>query len=403
MTNQNFVTSTTYDSWKKPCHTGNTRLYTEPYGGSLFIGGWNNAATFDWNTHVIDLTGSELKFASVPTAYDDVSKQFLAITGRGYAGWLSLPFPDYKTPENLKTYAQWKAIADLIRDILKDGKDVLVACHGGHGRSGLFCSIVGYILAVNSDRSWSSPVEKIRGMHCDDAVETIAQEQYVYDILGLDIKIKRQYVETVGTAWKYKACPICNTQSTFVDDLGMCLGCEKKYKELAPVRTEMTAADLKHEGEVDHSCKDADCIGIWKAKECGHTVHNKIVVNGLCQTCYNHEVAEQQYAEQKLENTESETLYDPCAICEKNSWYADKFGVCYECSQDLADSPNVDWVHNSITDPYRALPHKCNDIGCLGVIIADVCGHVVHNQDVEDGYCPTCLELNKKSQEDYRK
>ena len=186
------------------CHNGNTKLYTEPNGGSLFIGGWSHDARFDWNTHIIDLTGTEHKLYDVAQAFDPVSEQFLQFTGRDYAGWLSLPFPDFKTPPGLTTREQWEGIATVIQGILKSGRDVLVACHGGHGRSGLFCAIIGYLLARNTDRSWASPVEKIRKVHCLLAVETLAQEEFVYKILNLDIKITRQYTVATPANWKYE-------------------------------------------------------------------------------------------------------------------------------------------------------------------------------------------------------
>ena len=401
MTNYNYI-----DNYKKDCHKGNTLLYTEPNGGSLYIGGWNAGASFDWNTHVIDLTGQEHKWWDIPLAFDERSKDFLQFCGQNYAGWLSLPFPDFKTPPSLVTYEQWEGIANVIRSILKEKKDVLVACHGGHGRSGLFCAIVGYILAVDTDRSWSSPVEKVRKMHCFDAVETYAQEKFVYDILGLGIQITRKYATTTtgsktasnGTplAASFEPCPICGTKSAAVEYMGLCLGCQTKFAD-APLRHDMTAADLQYKGEIDHSCDRKDCIGIWKAELCNHIVHDKVIYEGLCEYCWEKKYKEQQFAEAKVadeENTQSD--FDPCVICEKKSWYADRFGVCYECAQEIATNGSVDYVHNTITDPYRALPHHCDDDHvCVGIVVADVCGHVVHNREVEDGRCPECIKATE--------
>lgn len=364
------------------CHTGNTELYREPNGGGLFIGGWTNGAYFGNNTYIIDLTGSERKFYDLPVAYDDLGNDFLNFIAVPYAGWLSLPFPDMKVPTTITTNEQWTGIKDTVQNILRKGIDVLVACHGGHGRSGLFCAIVGYMLNINNDRSWSSPVERLRALHCDEAIETRSQEQFVYDILGLDIQIKTVYNATAfETNWTYKNCPICNTQSTFVDDLGMCLGCEKKYKEIAPVKEFFTAADLKVKGEIDHACKRPNCIGIWKAKECGHVVHDMIIIDGYCQTC-----SEDMTKVTKAESDEKA----PCAICQKATWYGAVNGVCFECSNALITSGTVDFVHNTLTDPYRAVPHHCEDAGCVGIVVADVCGHVLHNREIEDGKCERC-------------
>jgi ribosomal protein S14 len=390
---------TEYKNYKPiiKCHTGNTALYTEENGGTLYIGGWNNGATFDWNTHVIDLTGTEHRYWDVPVAFDDQSKDFLPFLQQSYAGWLSLPFPDFQTPKGLNTRAQWNGITETIRKILKKGHDVLVACHGGHGRSGLFCAIVGYLLNIETDKSWASPVEQLRKLHCSEVVETYAQEKFVYDILGLRIAVSHVFYESDDAiAWgtidnHFEKCPICGTSSMYTSKNGMCLGCQSKYA-LAPKRTDLTLKDIEHKGEVEHSCNIPNCMGIWKAETCGHVVHNMLVINGLCETCAEQHEQEVAFAEKKLadETDESGSI---CAVCGKTSAYSDMFGVCYECSKEVVNK--ADFVHNSITDPYRAVAHLCNDVSCTGIVVADVCGHVVHNREVEDGLCPKCLDEKK--------
>lgn len=378
---------------KKDCHKGNSIVWKHPKGGTLYIGGWNMGATFNYNTHVIDLTGSEHRLWDIPLAYDNTSQAFMPFLSKTYAGWLSLPFPDFGTPKGLTTLDQWKGIAGVIEDILSKGTDVLVACQGGHGRSGLFCAIVGYLLAVRTDRSWSSPVEKIRKLHCPDSVETFEQERYVYGILGLSITIKHAYVPKATTAYaeNMEACPICGTMSYFVKDTGMCASCKSKYEKEAPTRTDLTAEDIKHKGLVEHSCRREKCVGIWRAAKCNHVIHDQIVYEGWCQTCWDKYQDDIEYAEAQLQREETKTTsMGECAICEKTTMYALRFGVCYDCSEYLVHKNAVDAVHNSITDPYKAVPHSCDDDGCVGIVMADVCGHVVHNMEIEDGKCPEC-------------
>ncbi len=401
MTNTN-IRNTTWTT-KKDCHKGNTLVYREQNGGGFYIGGWTNGATFDYNTHVIDLTGSEHKYWDIPFAYDTASQAFMPFLSRSYAGWLSLPFPDFGVPAKLNTREQWDGIAETIKTLLKEGKDVLVACHGGHGRSGLFCAIVGYILNIKTDRTWNSPVDKIRDIHCSEAVETFAQEQFVYTILGLKINITRSYVQDDddlygwgARASTYKACPICKTQSMFVGDTGMCLGCKTKFENIAPMRSDLTLKDIANKGLVEHTCTDERCMGIWKATKCGHVTHNLIIYEGWCQSCWEKIEEEQEFAEQKLQKEHAEI--DPlevCPLCGTNSMYAKKFGICYDCSESLVTTGNVDMVHNSITDPYKAVAHTCKDeVHCIGIVMADQCSHVVHNREVEDGLCPSCrIEL----------
>lgn len=398
------------------CHTGNTTIYTSPNGSKLQIGGWNNGASFDWNTHVIDLTGMEHKYWDIPIAYDEASKGFLPFLMQAYAGWLSLPFPDYGTPTGLKTLAQWQGIAKTIAGIMDEGHNVLVACHGGHGRSGLFCAIVGYILNIADDPTWASPVEKIRKIHCDEAIETYAQEKFVYDILGLRIKPRHYYDDdmywygrTTGTytgttesgrefsynvGSTFKNCPLCGTQSLYVDEYGMCMTCRNAFEATnsVPEREDLTLEDIKDKGLVTHSCDDERCVGIWKASKCGHTVHNQLIYEGYCEACYKKYEDEIQWAEEQVKNLEDG---EPCAMCGKVTPASNNYGVCFECSSKLVQGNLVTDVHCSITDPYKFISHShCdNEHSCVGVIRADVCQHVVHNREVEKGLCPSCFEV----------
>lgn len=419
--NTNYAKPYTQTTYTRPaCHKGNTVIYQYPDGGTLYIGGWNNGATFDWNTHVIDLTGLEHKYYDLPIAYDDASKQFLPFLMRAYAGWLSLPFPDYGTPSGMKTREQWEGVATTILGILEKGTDVLVACHGGHGRSGLFCAIVGYMLNVNTDPTWASPVEKIRAIHCDEAVETYAQEKFVYEILGLRIQPKHVYDDdmywygrysnkstpatSAGTdldayhmGTSFKSCPICGTQSLYTDEYGMCMTCRNAYESTnaVPVRRDLTEQDIKKRGLVDHVCTNEHCMGIWKAEVCGHVVHDMLIIDGLCETCYRKYEDEIEFAESKLSQEEGKTLTrEVCALCGTDTSASHKFGICLDCSSKMVQGGLVTDVHNSITDPYKFIPHThCEDEHmCVGVIRADVCLHVIHNREVEAGLCPICFE-----------
>jgi hypothetical protein len=375
---------------KKDCHKGNSVIYQEPNGGTLFIGGWNQEASFTPKTHVIDLTGNEKKYWDIATPHDPVSEQFIQFTRQPYAGWLELPFPDYGIPKSVVTLEQWTGYAMVIREILQRGNDVLVACHGGHGRSGLFCSIVGYILGHETNPDWRSPVEHVRKIHCAEAVETLEQERFVYSVLGLRIEIKRVYhastdpFDNLPTVTAVMACPICGVQSAFTPTHGMCMGCTQKYNGKAPIRTDLSLLDIKERGFVEHKCSNPKCIGIWQASVCGHVVHDMIVYEGYCSFCATQNEKEHKHNVEPGEG---------CAICLDVTSYSRDFGVCYECAEYLSTHGEVDEVHNSITDPYRAVVHTCDDeILCVGVLIADVCKHVIHDREVEDGLCPKCLE-----------
>ena len=66
--------------------------------------------------------------------------------------------------------------------------DVLIACQGGHGRSGMVTAIVAYMMRNKRhiripDRELlvADPVAWIQEVHCKNAVETLSQERCVYE------------------------------------------------------------------------------------------------------------------------------------------------------------------------------------------------------------------------------
>jgi len=382
-----FVGAGSYGYTQDKCHEGNTKIYTEKDGGSLYIGGWNNGAEVTNKMHVIDLTGKEHIYYEIAVAMDDVSKAFLKYTSK-CRGWLSMPFPDYGTPD-IKTHEQWVGIAGEIKKILKKGTHVLVACTGGHGRSGLFCAIVGNILNKGKD-GWDNPVQKIRDLHCSSAVETQAQEQFVYNMLKLSLPLTKVY--STAASKNLMICPICGVSSVYVQDWGMCMGCKNKYSPVAPVVHDLTIHDI--DNPIEHKCDSKNCIGIYKADVCGHVVHDMIVSDGLCEIC-SWTSAQTGKKEEKPVITDSNE-FGECAMCGRKSYYGKSYGICYDCSEELKQAGAVDSIHNSITDPYRAVSHKCEaSVTCTGIVSADVCKHVVHNLEVEDGLCEECVKQKK--------
>jgi protein-tyrosine phosphatase len=74
----------------------------------------------------------------------------------------------------------WLSFAQDVKRILDDGKSVLVGCVGGHGRTGMVLAILLGVLTDVVD-----PIQYVRDTYCVDAIETVAQERYVKEILGL--------------------------------------------------------------------------------------------------------------------------------------------------------------------------------------------------------------------------
>jgi len=78
------------------------------------------------------------------------------------------------TPPSME---QMDVIVSYIKTIISMGKKVVVACLGGHGRTGTVLAVWAGLNGVKN------PVEYVRRVYCPRAVETPEQEEFVYKYL----------------------------------------------------------------------------------------------------------------------------------------------------------------------------------------------------------------------------
>jgi hypothetical protein len=180
------------------CHTGNVVVLRAPgkNGGKLLCGGWSRGACTD-DVAVIDLTGIEPIDVDNPLKprNDAAATAFAKAIATSSAGrelpWLAFKIKDFGVPTAKRE--TWVELADAILALMGDGKDVLLVCQGGHGRTGAAASIICHL--VNPDIG--DPVKYLRAVYCNDAVETYEQHQYVHKMLNLPdpekIEYKREY------------------------------------------------------------------------------------------------------------------------------------------------------------------------------------------------------------------
>lgn len=237
------------------CHTGNVEL-THLGDAKLYAGGWTRGAK-SAGCVTIDLTGSEYRFESkikAENTYGEIAfKRTLDSTPREDVSlaWLSMPIKDYGTPSwGINT---WRALATDIYDIMKTGQSVLIACTGGHGRTGLAISIILSLLSIIP--VGANPVEYVRKNYCKDSVETLGQENYVYKTLGLNFTADPKQYKTYPSYWygdddyygtysngvssysspksrlKFGVCNNCGLGNKWLYD-GVCDTCEKYLDEI---------------------------------------------------------------------------------------------------------------------------------------------------------------------------
>ena len=90
--------------------------------------------------------------------------------------WFHLPVVDGSIPD-LAFEQGWTVSGDTLRNLLRDGRDVLVHCRGGLGRAGTIAAR----LLVELGMDPTMAVRQVRAVR-PGAIETSEQEQYVLNI-----------------------------------------------------------------------------------------------------------------------------------------------------------------------------------------------------------------------------
>jgi len=153
-------------------------------GGTLYAGGWLRGAWPYGQDATIDLTGKE---NPSPVKIEAKSGESAWRNALGNTKdkdiecgpWLSLPIQDLSVPDLDAGF--WHCLKLDVGQILLSGTDLLIACDGGHGRTGLAVSILAYLFKATH----GCPITWLRNRYCDQAVESEEQVYYVYEMLGL--------------------------------------------------------------------------------------------------------------------------------------------------------------------------------------------------------------------------
>lgn len=156
-----------------------------PDGGTLYIGGWSRGATATKGMAVVDFTASmDLSTSSIqarnPAAQRDFAGLLMSVKD-DVSSMLHMEIKDFGVPQ--WSTDVWRALATDVTALLQGGRDVLIACSMGHGRSGMGASILCYM--ISPEVVGNSPIEWLRTKHCKDAIETEVQVQYIYSLLAL--------------------------------------------------------------------------------------------------------------------------------------------------------------------------------------------------------------------------
>lgn len=167
------------------CHSGTVRIFSSRKGINLYGGGTSHGVSSENIDIIFDLADG---FKSTSTQWNLPS---------GWKAKLADPPvvidmhvrdgdpPTYRADANF-----WKQLwQDLVGEVTKRNRNinVLVACQGGHGRTGTVLSCL--IMAAGVTAAKDDPITWLRDRYCKRAVESQDQIDYIEYIWDLDLSL----------------------------------------------------------------------------------------------------------------------------------------------------------------------------------------------------------------------
>jgi hypothetical protein len=171
---------------KLDCHPRTNNAVFAYGNATLFAGGFAKGAKIHPGMAVVDLAmmADERDIANIFPANDDAKIAFKRTIKpeRTNTPVLNMFIPDYTAPSWGREV--WEDLAADLMELMDKGQDVLVACMGGHGRTGMAVAILAGLM--RPDIIGDDPLTWIRSVYCFECVETLTQERYIFEILEID-------------------------------------------------------------------------------------------------------------------------------------------------------------------------------------------------------------------------
>lgn len=147
------------------------------------------------NSHpALDLVGAEIYGGSCHAPVPRDCDVYISLDQKegGFYSWpwtdrveVLFSIPNYKSPTNVGDFAR---LVEWTLSQLDEGKKVHAGCFAGHGRTGLLFAAMVASLNITKD-----PIGYVRKHYCPNAVESIAQIDFLVDVYGCKMAKAREY------------------------------------------------------------------------------------------------------------------------------------------------------------------------------------------------------------------
>ena len=141
----------------RSCHNGPILVYKDD--GELYAGSINESDVM-------------AKFCDILVPLDHVKPNVWDLGFRGEIWYF--PIHDF----GVLPYDVAEKVSNHIIDALRKGKRIGIFCFGGHGRTGYLLSL------ILGKLGYADPIEHIRNIYCEKAVETNPQVEQIADMLN---------------------------------------------------------------------------------------------------------------------------------------------------------------------------------------------------------------------------
>ncbi len=224
---------------KEFCHPRTNNAVFSYGKATLYAGGFAKGAKIVQGMAVVDLAmmADERDLANIFAVNKEAETAFSRTIKpeRTNSPILTMFIPDYAAPSWGREV--WTDLAADLMDLMNNGTDILVACMGGHGRTGMAVAILAGLM--RPDIIGDDPLTWIRSVYCWEAVETLEQERYIFTILEFDppdylmdyktdLHIDQYQTEEQNYDDKFPMCQACGGKGfdeTETGDWDVCKAC----------------------------------------------------------------------------------------------------------------------------------------------------------------------------------